>query len=156
MGLDMYLKGKVRFGGGAAEVSVVGKEEPIFEDLKGKVETIEYELGYWRKANHIHNWFVTNVQDDIDDQKDYTVTKEQLVELRQLCKKLLKKKSAREAKELLPTTDGFFFGGTEIDKAYWWYVKETLKIVKAAIKFLDAGEADDSVYDCSVIYNAWW
>ena len=48
------------------------------------------QVGYWRKANHIHKWFVENVQDGIDDCEYHNeVTKETLEELRDVCKKVL-------------------------------------------------------------------
>jgi hypothetical protein len=48
------------------------------------------QVGYWRKANQIHNWFVENIQDGIDD-CDYhrEVTEEDLEELLDVCKRVL-------------------------------------------------------------------
>jgi len=54
MGLDMYLKGKVYLDYNSPE------REEIAEmlDIKGyDVSGVTVELGYWRKANHIHKWF---------------------------------------------------------------------------------------------------
>ena len=39
------------------------------------------ETGYWRKANHIHQWFVENIQDGNDDCREYYVPRERLKEL---------------------------------------------------------------------------
>lgn len=47
------------------------------------------EIGYWRKANAIHRWFVENVQNGEDDCRDYFVTKEQLTELLNLVNQVL-------------------------------------------------------------------
>lgn len=44
------------------------------------------EVAYWRKANSIHNWFVQNVQEDVDDCDMYEVTKDKLEELLNLVK----------------------------------------------------------------------
>ena len=49
------------------------------------------EVGYWRKANAIHKWFVENVQDGEDDCEQYEVSKEQLEELLDVCKEVLDK-----------------------------------------------------------------
>ena len=38
-------------------------------------------MGYWRKANAVHNWFVDNVQDGNDGCKHYWVSKEDLQKL---------------------------------------------------------------------------
>lgn len=49
------------------------------------------QVGYWRKANSIHNWFVENVQDGIDDCEYHDeVTKEALEELLDLCNIVLR------------------------------------------------------------------
>ena len=48
--------------------------------------SITDEVGYWRKANAIHKWFVDNVQDGEDDCDYYEVNKEQLEELLNICK----------------------------------------------------------------------
>ena len=48
------------------------------------------EVGYWRKANQIHSWFVNNVQDGVDDcEYHHEVTKEILEELLSICKNVL-------------------------------------------------------------------
>ena len=48
------------------------------------------EVGYWRKANEIHNWFVENVQDGEDDCCYHNeVTKETLEELLDICQTVL-------------------------------------------------------------------
>lgn len=51
---------------------------------------ITEQVGYWRKANHIHNWFVEHVQDGIDDcGYHHEVTKEILEELLDTCQTVL-------------------------------------------------------------------
>ena len=62
MGLDMYF----------------GKKE------KGSTEI--QEVGYWRKANHIHNWFVQKVQNGIDQCEEHEVSREKMKELLAECK----------------------------------------------------------------------
>lgn len=52
-------------------------------------KTIMREVGYWRKANQIHNWFVNNVQAGQDDCGTYEVTKDQLEELVAVCNEVL-------------------------------------------------------------------
>ena len=55
-----------------------------------EVEDISEEVGYWRKANAIHAWFVDHVQDSIDDcDYHHEVTKEILEELRDTCIKVV-------------------------------------------------------------------
>ena len=47
------------------------------------------QVGYWRKANAIHRWFVQNVQDGVDDCGTYIVTREQLEQLKAACERVL-------------------------------------------------------------------
>ena len=50
----------------------------------------DIESSRWRKANQIHNWFVENVQDGIDDCSYHNeVTKEILEELLDICQRVL-------------------------------------------------------------------
>ena len=126
-------------------------------------KTIFQQVGYWRKANHIHNWFVQNVQNGVDDCGIYEVKKYQLEELLRICNEVLNAsklidgqvyngrtfengewknnyiegstiEDSSVAKELLPTTDGFFFGGTDYDEYYYLDVKNTVDIIKDVLK----------------------
>jgi len=97
------------------------------------------ELFYWRKANQFHKWFVDNIQKGKDDCEKYEVTEEQLYRLLDDINEVLGKTpkdkliihltdegfDIDKAKELLPTTSGFFFGGTEYDKYYFEDLIET-------------------------------
>jgi len=80
--------------------------------------TLEVNVGYWRKQNAIHNWFVQNCQDGNDDCQQVHVSREQLEELRDTCRKVLA--NPELAGELLPTAEGFFFGSTDYDD---WYTE---------------------------------
>jgi len=50
--------------------------------------SVDFPMGYWRKANQIHQWFVDNVQDGEDNCGSYYVTREQLEELKEVLAKL--------------------------------------------------------------------
>lgn len=69
-----------------------------------KVSYIIEEVGYWRKANHIHNWFI-QLNDGEDDCNPISVEREDLIKLMALCKEVKETKNV----DLLPTTSGFFF-----------------------------------------------
>ena len=88
---------------------------------------IDVPMGYWRKSNQIHNWFVENVQDGEDNCSAYYVTREQLETLKGLCVEVLANKSLAE--DLLPTGAGFFFGSTTYDEYYYGDLEETIKII---------------------------
>lgn len=128
---------------------------------------IREEIGYWRKANEIHNWFVENVQNGVDDCEYHEeVTKEVLEELLATCQKVLDScelvegkvnngykyengrtipimedgkyvKDPSVAMKLLPTTSGFFFGGTDYDEYYVEDIKNTIEICKKALETTD-------------------
>jgi hypothetical protein len=132
MGLDMYMIAKKFFWTEDYKTDRQSKEaekiKKMFPEMKGKrLDYVIFQVGYWRKANHIHKWFVDNVQDGNDDCKDYYVDREKLQELKELCQEIIKDKEL--AKETLPTQKGFFFGGTEYDKYYFDDLKETIKII---------------------------
>ena len=104
------------------------------------------QVGYWRKANHIHNWFVENVQDGEDDCNYHNeVTEEILRELLSACETVLAScefegeyvKDPSIAMELLPTSSGFFFGSTEYDEYYVNDIEETIDIITSVLQTTD-------------------
>ena len=115
------------------------------QKYSGRYRIVE-EVGYWRKANQIHNWFVDKVQDGEDDcEYHHEVTKEILEELLDTCETVLASceldgkyiKNPSVAMELLPTTSGFFFGGTDYDEYYVNDIKETIDIVTKVLETTD-------------------
>ena len=84
MGLDMYLTKRTWVGlnyehnreKGQNRLIINGKELPI-----NTLKSLNFKAGYWRKANHIHQWFVENIQDGNDDCCEYYVPRERLKEL---------------------------------------------------------------------------
>jgi hypothetical protein len=151
MGLDMYLYKK-----NYIRTDEFYKEEVRNEvivktggeiDTKIKPNRIKYiveEVGYWRKANQIHKWFVDNVQNGIDECQSSYVSRESLEELLELCKQVRDDNS--KAEELLPSASGFFFGGTEYDEWYFNDINHTIEIIEECLA--DEG-ADDFEYSSS-------
>ena len=149
MGLDMYLSKKtyVRQWDHQSpeekyEVKVTKGGKPVDGIKPNRVKYIEEEVGYWRKANQIHRWFVTNVQDGIDNCGDYYVSRETLEELLDVCKKVEADHSLAES--LLPSTSGFFFGGTDYDEWYYNDITNTITIIEEALV-----DGDDFYYSSS-------
>lgn len=156
----------------------VKKAGEVRKDIKPeRVSYITEDVMYWRKANAIHNWFVQNVQDGQDDCKDYWVSEKDLETLLNLCEEVLdhseliggqiengysfengKKvpnivegkiiKDPTMAEQLLPVTDGFFFGSTDYDEYYY----EDIKSTRDALKALLAEPSRGSSY----YYHASW
>jgi len=147
MGLDMYLSAE-RFVSGYDHdkderfkkvLDVMNVDEADAE----KSVVVSINVGYWRKANAIHNWFVQNVQNGEDNCARYYVSKEKLEELKADCEDSLRaylEGDKAEAENILAPTSGFFFGSTEIDE---WYAKDlnhTISIIdKCLTKFKDYG-----------------
>jgi hypothetical protein len=103
------------------------------------------EIGYWRKANQIHRWFVQNVQNGVDDCGKYKVTKEHLIQLHNTCNEVLNDHSLAE--ELLPAQSGFFFGNTDYDDWYYNDVENTKRIINYILEF--QSYCLDDLYYCS-------
>ncbi len=94
--------------------------------------TLEVQVAYWRKANHIHKWFVDHVQNGNDDCEEYRVSRDQLQLLLDNCKLVLMNKE--EAKTLLPRQEGFFFGSYEYDEYYWLDIQDTIEQLEKILK----------------------
>jgi len=71
-------------------VTVTRGGKPVDGIHFNRITHIEERVMYWRKANHIHGWFVDNVQDGDDDCREYHVGLEQLRELHGICQKVIK------------------------------------------------------------------
>lgn len=109
-------------------------------------ESSKDEIMYWRKANAIHNWFVKNVQDGVDECQPSKVTKPQLKALLGTVEQALEGPSTAE--HVLPTTSGFFFGHTSYDSCYMNGLKSTLEELGSKI----ANDPEDQLYT----YRASW
>lgn len=154
MGLDMYLFKTKK------------------SDKKRK-DTVE--LMYWRKANAIHKFFYDKcAQDGQEDNDILSVSKEDLIELVQLCQEVLfdlnscpstiekaknslgdefdyeiTKYDSQVAREKLPTQSGFFFGSTDYDNYYKSYLTETMNKLQGVI--LETDWDNENVW-----YYAWY
>jgi hypothetical protein len=132
MGLDMYLRAKTT----TANNDYYQRNPEVFDEVLQSLEltpdqldpemlsmTISIPVIYWRKDNAIHNWFVKNAQNGEDNCAESWVSREQLQELANTCKEVLEDKEL--AHELLPTTEGFFFGATQYDEYYFKGLEKT-------------------------------
>lgn len=158
MGLDQYLWKQKRvnvydFGqkGDCVAKKLTIKTIAEYED--GKKEEEEYivnepqedgrvwlPVGYWRKANAIHKWFVDLSNEEDKCQKIY-INGSQILSLLDTCKQILADHS--KAKDLLPTQSGFFFGSVEYDEWYYEDLEKTVKMLG------DTKEEDEFIYQAS-------
>ena len=119
----------------------------------------DYKVGYWEKANHIHNWLIKNCatrdrfDKPIDDCRPIEIPIEKLEELLSACKKVLENKSL--ASSLLPTKNGFNFGSTKYGEWYFDDIENTIKIIEPIVEFMKNKEENED-YTWNVIYHANW
>ena len=118
MGLDMYLFG-------------VKEQNNLHNYNLGKVIT-QIEIGYWRNANPIHDWFVENVQNGVNNAAVYYVSRENLKTLKKICEEVLSE--TKNAEMVLPTSNGFFVGKIECDEKYFHDIHKTIQICKYALE----------------------
>jgi len=149
MGLDMYLNRRIYVEN--------WDDNPIEEHIevtlkkggkKVKLNNPTYiidQLMYWRKANSIHKWFVDNCGGGEDNCEEIYVGKDSLRKLKEVIEKVLS--DHNKANELLPTSSGFFFGGTEYDEWYFKDLSETLEVINEVL--------DDDIKG-SITYQASW
>jgi hypothetical protein len=148
MGLDMYLTKRIYIGADYDFNKITGNIE-LFRDGEkinidlNKVSYIEESVGYWRKANAIHKWFVDNVQDGKDECQEVYVDQDQLKELLNLVNQVLE--NHKLVKKLLPTQSGFFFGDTEYGQYYFDDLKYTKELLESIV------DSDESFY-----YSSSW
>ena len=145
MGLDQYLYAKKYTSNtdflGAERKALHGKlKEAIGEATKqqaGNLKSIsvEMEVAYWRKVNAVHQWFVDNCQDGVDDCRQSHVQREQLENLLDACKDVLANRD--KAGDILPTASGFFFGSTDYDEYYFMDIEDTVKQLETVLQLDD-------------------
>lgn len=142
MGLDMYLYKKTYVWTNKRKTLKIEGIDGINPE---RVSYIVEEVGYWRKANAIHNWFVQNVQGGVDDCKEYYVETQDLKNLLEVVCEVIR--HGKKAPEKLPSQSGFFFGSTDYDQYYFDDLKRTKEILQTILK----EEAGSDYY-----YNSSW
>lgn len=157
----------------------VKKDGKVVKSINpNKIAYIVEEAGYWRKANAIHKWFIRNSD---EDSRTIDVGGEDLQELLDTVNKVIAGSKLIDGKvhngttwtkeqgevknfedgkiiedstlaeELLPTTSGFFFGGTDYDQYYIADLEHTKEVLEEALK----GCGVDGYYP-EFEYNASW
>lgn len=152
MGLDMYLE-KSYYVQNWEHMKpeelhhfTIYKGDKLSAIPTDKITNITTQEMYWRKANAIHKWFVDNVQEGKDDCHRYFVSREQLQKLLQSVNEVIVNHS--KANKILPTQEGFFFGGTDYDDYYYQDLEYTKNELE---KILSKPEDDGTFY-----YTSSW
>lgn len=153
MGLDMYLYKKhyVKNWGWMDDhekhtISVKKGNKKLDRIKPDRICYVVEEVMEWRKFNALHKWFVDNVQEGVDDCKEYFVDEPDLKMLLETLTYVYENKDT--AQTILPTAQGFFFGSDEIDDYYWEEVKSTI------IQLEDLLDEDNK--DTSFYYRSSW
>lgn len=93
MGLDMYLEAKLHLPPYSAELAPVRQaigqaigytpptEKPDNDATLMEITGVIVRVGYWRKFDPLHQWFVSNVQEGHDDCRPAYIAPDVLVEL---------------------------------------------------------------------------
>ena len=169
MGLDMYLN--IRKEEYVSKYTksrslkldfpkVIKDNGPSLSDVEAIFRTTDYRVGYWRKANQIHNWFLEKCGprdhdgDIIDDCRDIYIPVEKIEQLVEECKQVLNDHSL--APTLIPTQGGFFFGSTDYDEYYFEDLEDTIKILEPVIEFMHNIDKTKDASDYSISYRASW
>ena len=121
------------------------KINPIFNEIVSRLEledvidkngfaglTIDVPMGYWRKSNMIHHWFVNNLADGVDECQPIVVSRKNLEDLKDLCITVIA--NPELAEKLLPTGSGFFFGSTDYDEYYFGDLNDTIGIINRCLE----------------------
>lgn len=177
MGLDSYLEKVKKVKGVPFGVlkkihdinELKEKNIDLYHEIKDNIvprgqyiqwASIFEEVGYWRKANHIHAWFVENIQSNNDDCEYYKVSKRDIETLLDICNRVIESLENKPMKNItiteygnkyefkvfsdssvaektLPTQEGFFFGGTHYDEYYLEDCKYTKKLCEDILKDFD-------------------
>jgi len=176
MGLDMHLY-RSQFASPCDKETIKVVEETGTTILTPVRPTeLREEIGYWRRANQIHGWFVEHVKAGEDDCRDVYVERDQLRELRRTVNEVLSASklipgtvpwgwtldrfgrkdhfedgmviaNSEVAEALLPVRQGCFFGSTAYDEEYLDILYDTLTILDAAL---------DSPAGMEFVYRSSW
>ncbi len=159
MGLDMYLY--------RADKKRLKKFEQLTDEEKKNVEKPFYEVAYWRKANQIRQWFVTNCgYPENGNCIDFKLKKSDLEKLVADCKAIreiykeaenlfgededqISNYVGKKAKKILPTQSGFFFGSTDYD---YYYLMDIDNTIEQCERVLSETNWKDEI----VVYYEWW
>jgi len=172
MGLDMYLSAKVSlfhapnlatlgekdsegFTHQAREnkmasdiVGVFGFDVPDDGSSLGQVQ-VTLPVGQWRKANHIHNFFLNGREDNCEP---IYINDDVINDLERRCQKVLKNNLLAE--DRLPTMSGFFFGSTEYDEGYFADLEDTLEVISRWRKI--KASLEEKKLFVELVYQASW
>jgi hypothetical protein len=188
MGLDMYLHKKV-YVQNWEHMKPEDKHHITYalgDNIPEEINPayLVFEVGYWRKANAIHQWFVKNVQDGVDECQDSYVELTDLEALLEAVNTVLSRiivengdvyngeswskdnghvvhttpgrvvTNPEVCEEFLPSQGGFFFGGTDYDEWYLQSLEHTRDVITKVIADAKT-EAENHVWADYYYHSSW-
>jgi len=160
MGLDMYLYKKTYVQNWEHNPPEqhhqieIKRGGVLREDIKpNRICYITEQVAYWRKFNALHGWFINNCGGGVDECQDISVDEEKLKELLETLKEV--SSNFTKAEELLPPTQGFFFGSDEVDEYYKEEVNSTIKIIEDLLEEHELSK-QYGLYSGDFEYKASW
>ena len=133
MGLDMHLNGSQYFWGSDLKLPELS-HRPL--------KTAEVEIGYWRKHPNLHGYIVDRFAEGVDECQRIHLT---MADIDQI---ILAINDA-----ILPHTEGFFFGKSELTQEQKAY---DLSIFEEARRWLAEDPKLHGFTTRAIIYQAIW
>lgn len=124
--------------GGIKTAGVINDDIPAYINTEPLLATGKVLIADWDEAYHIHQWFVDNVQDGMDDCGFYAVTHEELEKLLEVLEAVNKD----NAEELLPTDN-------EYNEDYWESIKNAKELARYLLDNFDW-------HRCTLFYSSSW
>jgi hypothetical protein len=152
MGLDMYLSKRTYVKNWNhtpkdKQYKITVKRNAGHEIKTERITEISEQIMYWRKANHIHKFFIDNCADGVDECQAIYIDRSILADLVSALTIVLHHKDEETSAKHLPTESGFFFGGTQFDEYYYEECSKTLEVIENLLR----DEQDGDIY-----YRASW
>jgi len=140
MGLDMYLEAR-KFVSGydfAPEAdkhlfNQLSEISPAAPSVDSPSFQLTVNIGYWRKANAIHGWFVREIGDGVDECQEMYVRREKLAELKSALLLALGEKPSVVA----PASQGYSINGNPAE-----VIAETMVLEAHRAELNDESDTD--------------
>ena len=114
-------------------------------DISLNVRNRAYEeIAYFRKVNFLVKFIETYYAGrELENCEPFEIDKEGILELKDRCIKVLEDHTL--AKELLPTQEGFFFGNTDYNSAYYEDVAKVLDKCDEILERFESLQPDEYI-----------
>ena len=139
MGLDMYLYRREYVSGwNFSEKMGFSDSLELYNNILNSFNALRCDkaphayvdicIAYWRQAQSIHNWFINELGDGIDECQDIYVPRDKLIELRNLAE------TALASSDALPENSGLSPDSAGIDEFYMEDMRLTVEQISAVLK----------------------